>query len=444
MDRESKNRKDSLYLMVLGTAVFLLLGFALEQAAPVSTADFRLMYYSARCVLSGHDPYLEKNLRQTYREEGGETAQEGSIAQQTASQYIYLPTAFSVTIPFAVVPFAISQFLWLSLTAGSTILAAFLMWEVSVQWAPLAAGLLIAFTLANCELLVAVAGPAGIAIGLCVIAAWCFIRERFELLGVCLLSVSLILKPHDSGLVWLFFLLAGGVYRRRALQALAAVVGLSIPSITWTSYVAPHWTKEVLSSVAANSAHGALNDPGISSGAGHGIAMIISLQTMFSYFYDSPSFYNRASYLVCGCLLVVWMVRVFRISPRAEGAWLALAPVAALSMLPVYHRLDDAKLLLLVIPACSMLCARYRRLGNQALVVTAAQIVFTCALPWALFFAVIKRMPPPGTEFGRQLLIAVQVMPAPAILLITAIFYLRMFIRSEQMGTVPNREGGNL
>ena len=36
------------------------------------------------------------------------------------------------------------------------------------------------------------------------------------------LAISLMLKPHDAGLVWLYFLLAGGIYRKRALQALVA------------------------------------------------------------------------------------------------------------------------------------------------------------------------------------------------------------------------------
>jgi len=34
------------------------------------------------------------------------------------------------------------------------------------------------------------------------------------------LRVSVAIKPHDAGLVWLYFLLAGGVYRKRALQTL--------------------------------------------------------------------------------------------------------------------------------------------------------------------------------------------------------------------------------
>lgn len=424
-----KRRQDSLYLMLLGTAVFVLFGFALEQAAPVSTADFRLMYFSARCLLSGHDPYSEIELRRIYHEEGGETARDTEITRKTETQYLYPPTAFSITIPFGLLPFRVAQLLWLLISAGSMILAAFLMWEVSAEWAPLLAGTFIGFTLLNCELFIAIAGPAGIAIGFCVAACWCFIRRRFEWLGVLGLAVSLILKPHDAALVWLFFLLAGGVYRKRAWQVLLAVIALSVPPIIMTSLIAPHWIGEFLSNLAANGAHGSLSDPGAASSAGHGIVMIISLQTVFSFFIDNPAFYNWASYAVCGPLLIFWMIKVYRTAPFGERAWLALAPATALSMLPVYHRLDDAKVLLLIVPACAYVLRSSRAMGRRAAVVTGAQIVLTCALPWAIFLEVIKRIPTPASDAGRQLLVAAQVMPAPLILLCTAAFYLHTAVK---------------
>jgi hypothetical protein len=429
----TKAGKDGLYLMLLGAAVFLLLGFALERSMPVSTADFRLMYYSARCLLNHHDPYQESELRKTYEEQGGATARDTPMTRKTETQYIYLPTAFSITVPFALLPFGVGQIVWLLATAASMLLGAFLMWEVSAQWAPLLSGALLGFSLANCELFLAIAGPGGIAIGLCVAAVWCFIRERFVLFGVVALAVCLMLKPHDGALVWLYFFLAGGIYRKRALQTLLSLILMSAPALAWTSHVAPGWMREFLVNLAANSAHGALSDPGVSSAAGHGIAMIISLQTVFSFFYDNPSFYNWASYLLCGLLLIVWIRRVRRDPGAPQIAWLALAPVAALSMLPVYHRLDDAKMLFLVVPACCLLWSRTPDLRRSAAMITTAQIVLTCAIPWAIIFALIKRVPPSKSTLVHQLLIAVQVMPAPLILLLVAVFYLWVYLRSRQI-----------
>ncbi|MGA8671796.1 MAG: hypothetical protein WB679_18080, partial [Terracidiphilus sp.] len=171
-------------------------------------------------------------------------------------------------------------------------------------------------------------------------------RERLEYIGVLCFAISLMLKPHDSGLIWLYFLLAGGVLRRRAWQILLVVTILSIPAILWVSYVAPNWPHELQSILAAYSSHGDVNDPGPSSMASHGIGMVISLQAVISVFRDDPRFYNPLTYLVCGALLLAWLVKVVRSPNTPNTAWFALAPIAAFSMLPIYHRIYDARLLL--------------------------------------------------------------------------------------------------
>ncbi len=44
--------------------------------------------------------------------------------------------------------------------------------------------------------------------------------------GILCLAVSLAIKPHDGGLVWLYFILAGGAFRKRALQSLVVTLAL--------------------------------------------------------------------------------------------------------------------------------------------------------------------------------------------------------------------------
>ena len=43
----TKERLDGLYLMLLGSVVFLLLGGVLEQGAATKLVDFRVVYYPA-------------------------------------------------------------------------------------------------------------------------------------------------------------------------------------------------------------------------------------------------------------------------------------------------------------------------------------------------------------------------------------------------------------
>ena len=138
-------------------------------------------------------------------------------------------------------PWESARMLWMFLSLGSLIFAAFLMWNLGANYTPEISGLLIGFMLANSELVLVVGNMAGIAIGLCVVAVWCFLRGRFVPAGILCLAISLAVKPHDAGFVWLYFLLAGGIYRRRALQTLLVTAVLGLATILWVTPIAPHW-----------------------------------------------------------------------------------------------------------------------------------------------------------------------------------------------------------
>ena len=145
---------------------------------------------------------------------------------------------------------------------ASFLVAAYLMWSLAADYAPVVSGALICIFLFGSGLLLEIGNAAGITISLCVIAVWCFFKEQFVPTGILCMALSLAIKPHDAGLVWLYFLLAGGLYRKRALQTLAVTVVLGLPAILWVSHVAPHWIAELQTNLQATSARGDLNDPG--------------------------------------------------------------------------------------------------------------------------------------------------------------------------------------
>jgi hypothetical protein len=425
----TKARLDGLYLLLLGSVIFVLLGMIVESSAVVTTVDYKVVYYSARCLIRHIDPYQENEVLRVYQAESADRPLESEKVRQIVSRYMYLPTAFAVTVPFALLPWGPAHILWLTLTIGSVIVASFLIWNVGADFAPIVSGILIGFFLANSEVLVVLCNPAGIAVSLCVVAAWCFIRERFVPAGILCLAVSLAVKPQDAGLVWLYFLLAGGVYRKRALQTLLATLVLGLPGILWVWTVAPNWLQEWRSNILAFSVHGGINDPGPASSGGHGLGMLVNLQAVLSVFRDDPHFYNPVSYLICVPLLLLWLIVTLRSQPSPAKAWIGLAAIAALSMLPVYHHLYDSKILLLTVPACAMLWAEGGLIGRLALLVTAAGFVLNGDVTWAIVLGLIGRlhMPPPG--LSEQLLIAVQVFPAPLILLVIGVFYLWVYAR---------------
>ncbi|HUB30959.1 MAG TPA: glycosyltransferase family 87 protein [Terracidiphilus sp.] len=423
----ARARHDGLYLMVLGCAVFIFGGAALEHAAPVTTQDFRVLYFSARTLLEHRDPYNEKDLDYTYQVDGGETANDTPKLRQTERQYIYFPTAFVVTIPFAMLSWGASQVVWSLFTAVAMVVASLLIWDLGAKYAPILSGALIGLSFVNSILFLPIGNPCGIVVGLSIVAIWCFLKERFVWAGVFCLAVSLVLKPHVAGLFWVYLLFVGGSNRKRALQVLALTIAVCLPYLWWVSHVAPHWVGEMHSILSSYSARGGINDPGPSSAAGHGIGMIVSLQPVFSYFWDNSGFYNPASYLVFLSLFCAWAWITLHARFSTRMAWLAVAPIAAMSLLPVYHRLGDAKLLLLTVPACAMLWSEGGRLGRLAAAVNVLAFFLTGEPQWAIFLRVLSLVDLHGW-LPAGLKTALQMLPVPLCLLLVSLFYLRVFM----------------
>lgn len=393
--------------------------------------DFRIVHSSARCLLQHCDPYNQAELIRIYQSNGGEVPTDGAglAILRFETLYIYLPTVFVVTIPFAIFPFGIAQALWVTLIALSYILASVAAWDLSVEYAPLLSGTLLCFFLANSGSLISSGNPAGIAVSLCAIGAWCFLRERFVTIGILCFAASLAVKPHDSGLIWLYFLIAGGIYRKRALQVFATLATLTIPAALWLTYISPNWIKELHANVVTLSERGGVSDPGPAFVLGRGTFMLTDLQAVFSFLWDNPNFYNYASYLVCFLLLVIWAIATLRSPTAKRSSLLALAVVAALSMLPVYHRQYDAKLLLLTIPACCVLWAEGGTVGRIAAIIECAGLVLSADLPWAFLLAIIPKLNLPAPGYVRHLLPVALAFPLPLTLFAVVVFYLSLYVK---------------
>lgn len=332
--------------------------------------------------------------------------------------------------------------LWMLLMTGCLVLAAFLTWELARDYESELSLLLICFLLANCEAMLMMGNTAGIVVSLCVVAVWCFLEKRFVPAGVLCLAVGLAIKPHDAGLIWLYFLLAGGVYRKRALQTLLVVVALALPSILWISQVSPQWMQELRSNIAENSARGDLCDPGPTSIGMTAPDRIVDLQAVISVFRDDPHIYNPVSYLICGALLLVWTVRTLRSRVSQRNTWLALAAISAIAMLPVYHRQHDAKLLLLTIPACFMLWKEGGPIGRIALLVNTAGIVLTADIPVGLLGIFANDLHLSTAKFSGQILTIMLARPTTLALLSMGIFYLWVYVRhsnSDSENGIPQQ-----
>ncbi len=442
-----RTQRTGLFWLLLCCGVSVLWGSFLERSSPGGMTDFKAVYYGARCLIQHGDPYKATEFLRVYEAEGGKFPSDPTMSRlfrRAVPVFINLPTSLFLVAPLAMLPWGPAQALWMLLVAGSLTLAAFLMWKLAASFAPGVSLFLVCFVLANCELIVSSGRLAGIAVSLCVVAVWCFLRDRFVPAGILCLAFSLAIKPHDAGMVWLYFLLAGGVHRKRALQTLLVTVALSLPAFLWVTHVAPHWMPELRSNLAAISAHGDLSDPGPASISIHNPDRVIDLQTVISVFRDDPRIYNPASYLICGALLLAWAVRTLRARFSPAGAWLALAAIATLSMLPVYHRQYDAKLILLTVPACAMLWAEGGLTGWIALLVNTAGVVLTADIPSAALVLLFDKLHVGAAGIFGKILTVVLMRPAPLILLAMGIFYLWVYLRRTAGGAVSAEPGSRV
>lgn len=427
----TRARQDGLYLLLLGSLMFVLVGSALVWLMPGALGDFKSVYYSSRCLLEHRDPYQGSEVHQVYESEEAEPLSPIERSRfEPPVRVINVPTSFIFSAPFAILPWKPAYVLWVIFTAVGFIVATFLIWKIGASPAPVISGALMALLLANSVSLFYIGNFAGIVVSLSAIAAWSFLQERFVLAGVLCLAAALAIKPHDASVVWLYFLLAGGAYRRRALQSASVVVVLSLSAVLWVSHFSPHWMLELDSNLAASAAHGDINDPGPTNGSSNSAAMVIDLQSVISVFRNDSRIYNPVSYLICGSLLLIWTVRTLKSSYSQAKGWLALATIAPLTMLVTYHRPYDAKLLLLAVPACAMLWAEGGLVGWFALLLTLTGIVMTGDFPLTAIVAQLSKSPHANTStLSGKILTVVMARPAPLILLILGIFYLWVYVR---------------
>lgn len=407
-----KARQDGVLLFVLAGAIFLAAGFIMLRDS--ATPDFKGIYYGARCLLHRGDPYNKNDIRRIYDAEAWQRPPDPPDPRNFpfVMAQIYFPSALVLALPFVGLAWGPAHFLWMGVVVVSFLLAAFLAWDLAADYAPILSACLIGYIVVNSLVLFTSGNPAGIA-------------------------VSLALKPHDAGLIWLYFLLAGGAQRKRALQSLVIVAALVMAGSIWVSHVAPHWIPEIRANFAEDQQHDSIDDPNPNSTYAHTASTIIDLQSVVSFFRNDPRVYNPISYLVVGTLLLVWLIPTIRSRSSHATALLALAPIIALTMLPVYHRACDAKLLMLAVPACCLLIAEGGLLASLAALLSVSAIVLTGDIPLVVLLNLSDHIRLSATELPVALFKIAIVRPVPLALLAMTIVNLLVYARRARQSERP-------
>jgi Glycosyltransferase family 87 len=423
----TRARRDGRILLMLGSTLFLLASLAMAMSPSSTVVDFKAIYFAARCVILQVNPYDENEFLKVYQAEGGDRAADSPEQRRVVTTDINLPTGLLVFAPFALLPWSVAHVLWIALIAIGMTTAVWMIWMEAADAAPILAAVLLSIFLLTSIVLVDVGNTAGLTVALIAIATCLLLRERIVIAGVVCLAVSLVIKPHDAGFIWLYFMLASQTHRKRALLSLLLAVVIGLPGMIWMSRVAPHWPSDLQRNLAATSAPGDINDPGPQSASAHSADFIVDLRTVISLFSDKPVIYSTLSILIILPVLLYLFRQVLRRGQARTHSWIALASICALSLLPVYHRQDDARLLLLAVPASALLWSEKTRLGRVAVALTGAAILLNGDTPTVLRQQLAK--PLLENASGALWILGSLILerPVPIALFALGVFYLAVY-----------------
>jgi hypothetical protein len=397
--------------------------------------DFLGPYTGARCLWRGCNPYDTAQVAREFAEAGGLEAEHPAWGWEPL---VYPPSTLVAMLPVSLLPYHAARALWYGVSAG-----VFCWGLLSVVWlAPvrdrpwvvlLAAGMLGSEPV---ELLWNVGQPAAIAVGLAMLALWCFLEAGLEMRGVACLAVALALKPQLAGMVFLFLVMQPRL-RKRALLAGALAVGMLVIGGVWLS-VAPasrNWLGDLRAQVQSSVAVGAVNDP---SGLNRGAAQFTNLQADLAMWDGSSRRVDWMAYGIGAALLAAWGWLMLRLAEPRRGMFAALAAIACVGLLPVYHREYDLTLLAVSFPALLVLVRERRRWRFPALALTALLLLVSPHMRhgWVRFASGARALAWVPEEGVRTVFF---LRPLPWLLLLLSVVYL-IAMRGQALKSAKNAE----
>jgi Glycosyltransferase family 87 len=359
-----KFTKPDLHLFVL--CISALVMFALAGARVIHASnDFVPVYTGARCLLHGCNPYDTRQLEQQFFQAGGH-AQE--LPSWQIDVPVYPPSTFLVLSPLALLKFPFARVLWFLMNGCLFVSAARMIQIICPRPHRWLATILVSYFVITAEIVLVLGQPAVFAISLVVIACCLFLRSRFLGFGALLFLLSLSLKPQIGGLIVLYLLLKRIHWRWAAAAMVGAGAMLVVASLMLTHQPqSAAWGSTLRGNLSATLSPGGSADPRPENYQAIGD---LNLQTLTSIFFAQTRTFNAAAYAVFAVLLAVGILVVLRNQLSGEMQWVALAALTILSLIPVYHRFYDSRLLLLSIPAVVIIFGRNRLFGGVLALLT--------------------------------------------------------------------------
>ncbi len=367
--KSSTERRIATLLVCFGIAIYVLRGIHDEKRV-LEFRDFKQPYSSARCLLHGCNPYSESDTQKEFLRAGGSDDDTQVFRPFSA---LYPPFSLAVLAPIAALSYPAAHRLWLALIAVLVAVAVLAILDLCREEdlyrdgdlyrkaALLAPSLLLSLFIASSTILLMLGQISGPVIALLSIGFWCLLRGRAAWVAVVCLTVALCLKPHDAALLVCYLPFAGRPWRRAFVGVAALTAIVVVAGTVWctTTPASAGWLIDLRANLHGNAAPGGADDPGVRSTEALYMA---NLQPLFSTLTSSRSLSNVLALATVLLLLAVWLPLAVRLPNTYAKHLLAIGSLACLTLLPLYHRQYDTRILLLVFPSVAYLLNRRRDL----------------------------------------------------------------------------------
>jgi hypothetical protein len=364
-----KSSRPTLHFVVLGVAAIVFLIAGGKRAFHISY-DFVPVYTGAGCLLRGCNPYIPSQLEQQFFRAGGRA---GELNSWDIDVPVYPPSTFVALSPLALLSYPAARLLWFVLNGCLFVTSAVLVLSLCPKEYRWPATILASFILATSGILLVLGQPALFAISLVIITSYLFLSGRLLPVATLLCMLSLAVKPQIGGLIALYFLAQRVYWRHVAVASAGALILLLSGGLILSLHPgSAAWRDTLRTNLSATLSPGGSADPRPANEESVGDA---NLQPLTSIVFPEAQRFNLAAYAVFLALLVVWIrtIRWTGVTPAMH--FLALAGLSVLTLLPVYHRFYDTRLLLLSLPATMVVLERRRLLGAAIAVVTALAVI---------------------------------------------------------------------
>jgi len=343
----------TLGLLLLASGEFLLRG-PVRFARAKDFNDFISPYIQTCAWAKGADPYSPGNLvalwpRDAKRFDFLRTdLADGSLVLKRGIPTAYPPTAFPLLASVAWLPWQVARKVWLAISLlifGFTVFS--LVSLKSFNWREKQTYLFIALALALVPFHTGLAAGsiAIVAVGFCALAVLAADRQ-WNIAAAVLFGIAVGLKPQ-IGLPFLFYYLL----RRRWLVVSTSAALLLILAGSAVFHLAMNhtpWLDNYRYDNRILFARGSLGD---FTESDHIRFSLVNLQVLLYTFVPDRAGANIAALVITAVLGLLWLLLLHRRADNHDQL-LELATLTVLSLLPVYHRLYDASLLIFPLAWC--------------------------------------------------------------------------------------------